>query len=438
MNGNVYMSKINELKINYIIQLILFGIILASNFTLSLFIIWLFRLLHYLYLLLSVFVIIYIIISIIPLVFIKINKINLTIIKHFKRISLVMSCLTIITGCGLTFILLANSLEMTDFCRECPFNLPNSYINHIYDKYINNNLNEKKLKRQCSDRRCLYNNNIIPDDKYKYEYICNYNPVSEFESIKNNNSSNDTINQIVCSIVDKNSVYNIILENNEINKYFELCNNLNKFYICQRINRPKNYKIKEDFQCPNKSYVNYLIFFCLLNITFNLILSFLSWNSEYIKYKDIIKLFNINTNNRIGTNSLNSTQNTSKIQKEGHEESFKEENIETIIVCTNENLINKDIRSSNGLTLTNNKGQKDIQINPQINNENPLKICESNKEEVNSEKIFNLNNIVSDKKEEEKPNEKEEKPNETKERNIIIINSQYISSERNIATINSE
>ena len=434
MDDNIHsMPKLKELKLNYIIQLILFVIILIFNCTLLLKIIWLFILLFYLYLSLSVFVIIYAILSIIPLVFIKLKKINPIIIKRFKKLSLFMSVLTVITGCSLTFILLANSLEMTDFCRECPFNLPNSYINHLYDKYMNNNLNEKKLKEQCSSRRCIFND-IIPDSEYKYEYICNYNPEKEFEAIKYNISSNDTIDQIVCSIVDKNSVdvNNIILEKNEIYKYFEVCDNLNEFYMCQRINAPKNYKIKEDFKCPKTSYFNYLISFCMLNIFFNLILSFISWRSEYIKYKHILKLINEN-NNRNGTNSLNSTQHTSKIQKEEKEESFKEEKIETIIVCSEENIIKENYNSSNNLTLSNNNNQKETKINPKNNseiNENNQKNNELNTEEINFTKIFNIKNIVSDKNE-------EEKNNDNKNINIIINNNEEISSERNIVTINN-
>ena len=330
---------------------------------------------------------------------------------------------------------MANSLESTDFCRECPFNLPNSYINRIYDKYMNNNLNEKKLKEQCSSRRCIYND-IIPDSEYKYEYICNYNPETEFDSIKYNISSNDTIDQIVCSIVDKNSVNvnNIILKKNEIYKYIEVCDNLNEFYMCQRINAPKNYKIKDDFKCPKASYFNFLIIVCMLNIFFNLILSFISWRCEYIKYKHILKIINEN-NNRNGTNSLNSTQHTSKIQKEEKEESFKEENIETIIVCSEENIIKENYNSSNNLTLSNNNNQKETEtkINPKTNseiNENNPKNNELNAEEINFTKIFNIKNIVSDKNE-------EEKNTDNKNRKITINNNEEISSERNIVTINN-
>ena len=110
----------------------------------------------------------------------------------------------------------------------------------------------------------------------------------------------------------------------------------------------------------------------MLNIFFNLILSFISWRCEYIKYKHILKIINEN-NNRNGTNSLNSTQHTSKIQKEEKEESFKEENIETIIVCSEENNIKKDYNSSNFQT----EEEKDIALYNQLIGKDDYGIPES-------------------------------------------------------------
>ena len=431
MNDNTYISRINELKRYFIFQIVLFGIILVFNFTLLFKIIWLYNLLYYLYLGLSSFTIIYITISIIQIVFLKLKKFDkVIIVNRFKKISVFMCATNIITGCSLTFALMVNSLETVDFCRECPFNLPYSYMHHLYDKYMNNNLNEKKLKDQCSNRRCLYNN-IIQDNLYQYEYICNYNPSKEFEKIRLNINSNDTINQIECLVVDKNNINKYIFETNEIYKYLEICDNFNEFYICQRINTPKSYKIKEDFKCPEKNYLNYLIFFCTLNVLLNFILNFLTWRAVYLIYKIIIKLLSRN-NNRTGTNSLNSTQNTSKIQKEDKEESFKEEHIETIIVCTKDNKSSNNIEQviNNNLTLSDNN-INNIKINLQINNENNynLKNKELNNEEIHSVKIINVNKNINISKEEEQSSENQNEIN-------IVNNYKESSSERNFVNNN--
>ena len=340
MNTNIYMSKINDLKVNYIIQLILCGIIVIFNFILLFKIIWLYKLFYYLYLSLSIFGIFYLLIPIIPLVFIQLKRLNILIIKRFKILSLSFCFLSMITGLSFSFVLFANSLESIDFCRDCSFNLQNSYINNIYDNYVNNNLKEKKLKEQCINRRCIFSKAIL-DNQYKYEYFCNYNPSKEFDQIKINNTSNDTINQIECSKIDKNLINNYKFEIEEIHKYYEMCDTiLDEYYICQRINEPKVYSLKEDYICPKKVYFTYLVIFCTLNILLNLILHFLLLRDEYIKYKNIIKFLRGSNTNRITSNSLNSTQNTSQIEKEKKEGSFKKEKTEIIIVYTEENLIN--------------------------------------------------------------------------------------------------
>ena len=47
-------------------------------------------------------------------------------------------------------------MESSDFCRECPFDLPNSYIDNIYLDYLSDNLKGNDLKNQCKNRRCIF------------------------------------------------------------------------------------------------------------------------------------------------------------------------------------------------------------------------------------------------------------------------------------------
>ena len=437
MNADIYMSKINDLKVNYIIQLVLCGIILIFNFILLFKIIWLYKLFYYLYLSLSIFGIFYLIVPIIPLIFILLKRLNKFTIKRFKILSLIFCFLSMITGLSFSFILFGNSLEFTDFCRECPFNLQYSYINNVYNNYVNNNLKEKILKEQCTNRRCLFNNEIS-DNQYKYEYICNYEPFKEFDPIKANTSSNDTINQLECTKIDKKDINYYKFEKDEIYKFYEMCDTfLDEYYICQRINEPKVYSLKENYICPNKDYFTYLIIFCITNILFNLILNFLLWRAEYIKYKEIIKFLRGTNSNRITSNSLNSTQNTSQIQKEKKEESFKKEKTEIIIVCTEENFINNnnninkstnDIERNNNIKLSlnyNNSSNNIYHIKKNISN-----INESKKEDINSINIFNINEHIHDIKE-------KEKNNNIKNTHFDSNNNQS-SSERTLVQVNEK
>lgn len=343
-----------------------------------------------------------------------------------------------------------NSLESSDFCRECPFNLPNSYINKMYNNFVNNNINQNQLKEQCANRRCLFNNKILFNQNI-YEYICNYNPTNEFEALKSINSSNITINQIECSKINKNDIIRFKFEEKEIYKYFEMCAFLEEFFICQRTNEPKNYSIKEDFKCPKRNYFTILIIVCMSNALLNLIISFLLWRAEYIKYKDIIKfLRNLhNNNNRNDQNSLSSTKNTSKIQEEKIEESFKKDQTEIIVgyTETEENMINNinESKSSNKIEKNNNvkniinkninaiKINNKLQIKKSISEDDYMDDDISKKEDAKdnkSIKVYKNENLKS----------REEKRKYNDIENIITIQRKHknTSSERRILKENQE
>lgn len=342
-----------------------------------------------------------------------------------------------------------NSLESSDFCRECPFNLPNSYINKMYNNFVNNNINQNQLKEQCANRRCLFNNKIL-DNQNIYEYICNYNPTNEFETLKSINSSNITINQIECSNINKNDIIRFKFEEKEIYKYFEMCAFLDEFFICQRTNEPKDYSIKEDFKCPKRNYFTILIIVCMFNALLNLIISFLLWRAEYIKYKDIIKfLRNLHNNNRNAQNSLSSTKNTSKIQEEKIEESFKKDQTEIIVgyTETEENMINNinESKSSNKIEKNNNvkniinkninaiKINNKLQIKKSISKDDYMDDDISKKEDAKdnkSIKVYKNENLKS----------REEKRKYNDIENIITIQRKHknTSSERRILKDNQE
>jgi hypothetical protein len=119
--------------------MLLYGLIFAFNFYLINKIVWLNTMAYYLYLSISFFGIIFFLIPLVTLVYIQIKKLTQKNIKLLKIFSVTFCIIAIITGLCFTFILMMNSLELSDFCRECPFNLPDSYVNIIYKSYINNN-----------------------------------------------------------------------------------------------------------------------------------------------------------------------------------------------------------------------------------------------------------------------------------------------------------
>ena len=394
MNGDIYKKKIKEIKNGYILHLILSAITIVFNFLLLFELYWGSRLLYYLFCSICIFGIMYFLIPIIPFIFILLKKLTHKCIKIFTILSFIFCGLAIISGLGFIVILMFNALKLNEFCHECPFNLPISYINNIYDSYKNNNIKEKDLKDNCKKRRCIFNNKIM-ESQYPYEYICNYDPTDEFDKIKNKTNRNETINQIECNKIE-NNINNYNIEKNEIYKFFEMCNSFDEFFICQRINEHTIYYIAEDYKCPRKNYLTYLIFACMLSVIFNLIISFLLWRSEYIKYKNLIKGLT-QTNNRRTSNSLNSTQNASKIKKEEQEASFKKEPTEIIFVYTNteENMINEENTSYDNEDINYKNNIKENIKN--INIDNKPKINKNNRIITNNIVINNnikINNII--------------------------------------------
>lgn len=340
---DIYRTKFQELKKNYILHLIISAIIIIYNFLILIDIYWLKKLLYYLYISICIFGILYFLIPIIPFIYILLKKITHKNIKTFRNLSIAFCALVIITGLGFIIILMINALEMTEFCHECPFNLDIDYVNTLYDNYMNHNYEEKELKKQCTNRRCIYNTEF-KEEEYPYEYVCNYDPTDEFDTIKNKTDDADYIPLIICNKIDTNiniNSYNIIKR--EITNFIEMCNSLDDFYICQRVNQPEYFSIPRDFKCPKKNYMTILIISCMINVLFNLIISFFPWRSEYHQYKTIV--ISLTQSNRPRASSLNSTRNASKIKKEPEkEESFKKEPTELIFVYSNtdENIMNEN------------------------------------------------------------------------------------------------
>ena len=387
---DTYRTKFQELKKNYILHLIISAVIIIYNFLILIDIYWLKDLLYYIYISLCIFGILYLIIPIIPFIFILLKKITHNNIKTFRNLSISFCALVIITGLSFIIILMINALEMTEFCHECPFNLDSDYINVIYENYMNHNYEEKELKKQCTSRRCIYNKDF-KEEEYSYEYVCNYDPTEEFDTIKNKTNNTDYIPQIECNKIDINlniNSYNIVKR--EIYKFLEMCNSIDDFYICQRINQPDYFSIPRDFKCPKKNYMTILIIFCMINVLFNLIISFFPWRAEYNKYKIIITF--LTQSNRHRASSLNSTRNASKIKKEPEkEESFKKEPTDLIFVYTDtdQNIMNENEHEHNG------EYEKEIYISGKhkADNLNNIKTINNN---IQINNIF-INNISKNK-----------------------------------------
>ena len=399
-------GTLKDLKVIYIIHIILFLAIFIFNFILVFQIFWLKKILMLLYNYSKYIDIIFIIPPIISLILLLNNKITKKNVKIFRILTIIFCTIAIIFGFFLSVILMINAIESPEFCKECPFNLPLSQINKI----------NKQSQEQCKERRCAKN---IIDENNLYEYLCNYNPTSEFEQVKEsyysdnaNNNNTLKLDNILCTELTQDDIITeYLFKNNFVSEFYDKCNTHTNFYICQRSKAPNEYDIEDDFVCPENDYVTKLVILCILNVIINLICGFYPWKSEYNKYNTLISCYQPRP--AVKSNSFSSTINSSKIQKDNvEEENFERPPTEIIIVYRNNDNIN-NINNINNEVINNNriskkinmlkvdepvqdvKNKTEIKITKNINVINNINIINNNarEEKKDEDKMTNINNI---------------------------------------------
>ena len=384
--------EIKKLRNYYISHLILYLILIIFNFLLLIKIIWIQKSLYYIFLCGSFFSLLYIIIPIIPFSFVLLKKLNKKYIKSFRQTTFIFCIITVILGLFFSVVLMINVIDASDFCKECAFNLP---------------LPSVLTEDVCDKKRCILNTEN-PDNQYSYEYICNFDPIILFEENKGyfRRMINDTYQvtseyQIICERFELN---NSIIENEIINKYINICNNKDEYYVCQRFFEHKKYKLEENYNCPDEDYFRNLYLFCIINIVITIILSFTPWRLEINYYDKILSRFRPNNKQ---SDSMCSTQNASKIQ-ENNENSFKKHPTEIIIVC-NDGKLNLNVEKN---------------INNSNNNNNNKKNENNNKIIINSINInINVNDQISrDRKSKVNNKTLQKADTNTNNRNIKDIN----------------
>ena len=399
-------GTLKGLKVIYIIHIILFLAIFIFNFILVSQIFWLKKILMLLYNYSKYIDIIFIIPPIISLILLLNNKITKKNVKIFRILTIIFCTIAIIFGFFLSVILMINAIESPEFCKECPFNLPLSQINKI----------NKQSQEQCKERRCAKN---IINENNLYEYLCNYNPTSEFEQVKEsyysdnaNNNNTLKLDNILCTELTQDDIITeYLFKNNFVSEFYDKCNTHTNFYICQRSKAPNEYDIEDDFVCPENDYATKLVILCILNVIINLICGFYPWKSEYNKYNTLISCYQPRP--AVKSNSFSSTINSSKIQKDNiDEENFERPPTEIIIVYRNNDNIN-NINNINNEVINNNriskkinmlkvdepvqdvKNKTEIKITKNINVINNINIINNNarEEKKDEDKMTNINNI---------------------------------------------
>ena len=227
------------------------------------------------------------------------NK-NLT--NLFKNLSLTFLFISFVLGIANSVSLWINVNKSSILYRECPYNYNQNnlqnFLNKINDENENSNLNEI-----CNKRRCIFTEENL-NELYPYSYVCNYDSSDDFSieigktysRIAPNNEVYSTSKIIYCENLSNENIFNSN-SNNDINKFINTCSNYIMLYKCYRFNTPENFKIAEEYECPDKKYVTYSYLFGIFTIILDIILSFIPWSFVFNSYKSILKINEDNMNN---------------------------------------------------------------------------------------------------------------------------------------------
>lgn len=227
------------------------------------------------------------------------NK-NLT--NLFKNLSLTFLFISFVLGIANSVSLWINVNKSSILYRECPYNYNQNnlqnFLNKINDENENSNLNEI-----CNKRRCIFTEENL-NELYPYSYVCNYDSSDDFSieigktysRIAPNNEVYSTSKIIYCENLSNENIFNSNT-NNDINNFINTCSNYIMLYKCYRFNTPENFKIAEEYECPDKKYVTYSYLFGIFTIILDIILSFIPWSFVFNSYKSILKINEDNMNN---------------------------------------------------------------------------------------------------------------------------------------------
>ena len=401
--------NINKLKISYILQIISLIIIIILNVLYKNKIDWINEILvkcfyafFYCLIVITIFIVIFFII-----IFFKNNYAFF--FKLFK-LSTSIYIFRLIISTGFFVIYIITYINVDKFFDFCPFNFNLSDLISIFPNLNDNNvyINYNSIEKKCSMKRCIE----INKNEKEYSYICNFN------SEKKGN-----INCIKLSLsnFDEN-ISNILIS------YINLCNIYMNMYLCKTSNKPKEFSIESDYNCPKiKNKPSALL---IILIILNLIFPISIYIFQYTYYKKIlIILVSQEIQNNNNNKNVNNTIDTSKIidsniddyKSSKTNKIFKKEKTEVIIIDNDEinvqniiQILSKDTKRKktikkykNDLVLRINKkknfkNQREINYKKNLNKSFTKNNDNSNILEYNSIRKLteiNRNNDESEKKE---------------------------------------
>lgn len=352
---NMDEEEIRPLLFNYFFHFILFILIFILHYIIYYKIFWISEVYGKLFIICAFLGLIYCIYPIIPMLLILLKYFKLKTIYIFKRLSFIFLILAIIIGLLVAAVILINTINTKEFCKECPFNISIDHLNYIFSQYYYRSPKVGEIEDSCKSRRCILDSKDL-NEEYPYSYLCNYDPSFDFkeeETYKRkfpNGTEITTKDQVICVPVEIS--YNEIYFNNaELYSYLDLCYYLTEFYYCKRFNEPrKRYELNLGIECPESNYLFLVYILCVLIIIIDIVITMLPWGVEFISLKRIIQIMQTS---RRKPNSNNSTAKSSVISN--NEETFKKENTIVLIQSLENPNINENVITINKIKNNNNK-----------------------------------------------------------------------------------
>ena len=296
--------------LSIILDILLFAI--ASRYS-----VWATKLIKILY---NIFLILVFVIVIYSLTFIciflikqKIIRYNYKIFKYFIKIFHMSNIILYIPIFIVSQLLINyNDYKFTTYVDNCPFTLTS-------DLYSN-------TSSYIETRRCdLYN--IYNNSRYKYQYICSYNPYDALKSEK----TNDGMQKMQCVSKKHDPQENFKLINEFTQTYKKI--NVSQLYYCNRVDIPiKDEFIPEKF-CNEKANLE-KIFYYSFKLLYIIVIIF---QDLYLDIEDYFYTIILNELLNVAQNLLGEADNCSTDNDEpnSNDESFIEEDDVNIIVENN-------------------------------------------------------------------------------------------------------
>ena len=421
MNNRMISQEYKELRRSLYYHLLIFGITSVLNIIFMIKIYFIFKVYKAFFYIGSIIFIFIFLIPIYPIVLLCKKLLLSDKVKKMIKLSFIIFLFVLFLGIIINLVIFLNIFELFTFNKECPYNFSYNDFSKFFNlNYITKDIDYNQLSK-CSDNRCILIKNNLNNTSENL-YLCNFDSSNDFQNFKNriSNKASDTVknNLIKCELFRKKEFEdeNNFNENSEeeyfiIKSFYDICSSENNFFKCYRYKNPKKYKIDYDFSCPNILTSIIDIIFGIISVTFNLIFPLIISVIQYLKYKNILKLYqNIN-------DERTSTRNSSKIEEESKKSeinNIENNNNEMIIIETNYN-------KSNELKQNTDKNM--------INDEDVLNINKKDRndfketEEIISERK-NINIMITeDIKDDLNNNEKENKDKKNNDKNIYDIKS---------------